>query len=118
MATMPSDAMRAVEDLLRKTSKTKKGKMKIRRMHVDKLLGSNARASDIGKPRADIIWGCVAEKISTGLHVNKEMTLTTSHLELLRARGRVAREGAPKGETHRVELRGTVETRLRENEEK
>jgi hypothetical protein len=46
------------------------------------------------------------------------MTLTTSHLELLRARGRVAREGAPKGEAHRVELRGAVETWLRENEEK
>ena len=85
---------------------------------MDKLLSSNARARDIGKPRADIIWGCVAEMISTGLHVNKDMTLTTSHLELLRARGMVAREGAPKGEAHRVELRGVVETWLRENEEK
>ena len=56
--------------------------------------------------------------MSTGLHVNKDMTLTTSHLELLRARGRVAREGAPKGEAHRVELRGVVETWLREKEEK
>jgi hypothetical protein len=112
MATMASDTMRAVEDLLRKSTKTKRGKMQIRRLHVDKLMSSNARARDIGKPRADIIWGCVAEMISTGLHVNKDMTLTTSHLELLRARGRVAREGAPKGEAHRVELRGHYNSTL------
>jgi hypothetical protein len=90
--------------------------MQIRWLHVDKLLGSNARVRDIGKPRADIIWGCVAEMISTGLHVNK--AITTSHLELLRARGRVAKEAAPKGDAHRVELRGAVETWLRENEGK
>ena len=118
MAAMPSDAMRAVEDLLRKATKTKTGKMKIRRIHVDKLLGSNARTRDIGKPRADIVWGCVAEMITMKLHINKDMTLTTSHLELLRAKGIVAREGAPQGEAHRVELRGSIVTWLKENEEK
>ena len=110
--------MRAVEDLLRKATKTKTGKMKIRRIHVDKLLGSNARARDIGKPRADIVWGCVAEMITMKLHINKDMALTTSHLELLRAKGKVAREGAPQGEAHKVELRGSIVTWLKENEEK
>ena len=94
------------------------GRMQIRRLHVNTLLGSNARVSDIGKPRTDIIWGCVAEMITMGLHVNKDMVLTTSHLELLRARGKVAQEGAPEGEAHRVELQGSIVAWLKENEEK
>ena len=53
MATMASDTMRAVEDLLRKATKTKRGKMQIRRLHVDKLLGSNARVRNIDHTAQD-----------------------------------------------------------------
>ena len=81
-----------------KATKQAKGKMQIRRRHVDRILGSNSQSLRIGKPRADIV----------------------GHLELLRARGIAAQslgvEG--NGRSHRVELRGSVTTWLIENEEK
>jgi hypothetical protein len=100
--------MNAVEALLRKAMKKPRGKMQIKRRHVDKLLSSNSQSRAIGKPRADIIWGCVAELISSRQHVNGDMTLTTSHLELLRARGIAALQDGAKGKSHRVELRGSI----------
>ena len=118
MSKMAEEVMNAVEALLRKASKKPKGKMQIRRRHVDKLLSSNAQSRAIGKPRADIIWGCVAELISSRRHTNGDMTLTTSHLELLRARGLAALQDGAKGKSHRVELRGSIVTWLEENEER
>ena len=51
---------------MRKASKQAKGKMQMRIMrHVDKLLGLSSQSRAIGKLRADIIWGCVVELISS-----------------------------------------------------
>ena len=120
MSKMTEQVMEVIEKLLRKATKQPRGKMQIRRRHVDKILGSNSQSRRIGKPRADIVWGCVAELISSRRHTNKDMTLTTGHLELLRARGIAAQslgvEG--NGRSHRIELRGSVTTWLIENEEK
>ena len=110
--------MAAVEALLRKASKRPKGRMQIKRRHVDKLLGSNARSQEIGKPRADIVWGCVAELISSGQHTNADMVLKASHLELLRARGIAAQREEARGRSHRIELRGSIVAWLEENEER
>ena len=120
MSKMTEEVMKVVEELLRKATKTKRGKMQIRKMHVNKLLCSNSQSSKIGKPRADIVWGCVAELISSRRHVNKDMTLTTCHLELLRARGHAAQISGPEaqGKSHRLELRGSITTWLEENEER
>ena len=118
MAGMSGEVMAAVEALLRKASKRPTGRMQIRRRHVDKLLGSNARSREIGKPRADIVWGCVAELISSGQHTNADMTLKTSHLELLRARGIAAQREEARGRSHRIELRGSIMAWLEENEER
>ena len=46
------------------------------------------------------------------------MTLTTSHLERLRARGIAALQDRAKSKSHRVELRGSVTTWLEENVER
>ena len=102
--------MSAVETLLHKASKKPKGKMQIKKRHVDKLPGSNSQSRAIGKPRANIIWGCVAELISSRQHNNGDMSLTTNHLELRRARGIAALEDGAKGKSHRVGLRGSVTT--------
>ena len=112
--------MMTVEGLLRKVTKQAKGKMMIRRRHVDKILGSNSQSLRIGKPRADIVWGCVAELISSRRHINKDMNLTTGHLELLRARGIAAQSVGVEGNgrAHRVELVGSVSAWLEENEER
>ena len=118
MSKMAEEVMNAVEALLRKAMKKPRGKMQIKRRHVDKLLSSNSQSRAIGKPRADIIWGCVAELISSRQHVNGDMTLTTSHLELLRARGIAALQDGAKGKSHRVELRGSITVWLEENEER
>jgi hypothetical protein len=118
MSKMAEEVMNAVEALLRKASKKPKGKMQIRRRHVDKMLSSNAQSREIGKPRADIIWGCVAELIWGRRDTNGDMTLATSHLELLRARGLAALQDGAKGKSHRVELRGSIATWLEENEER
>ena len=53
MSKMAEEVMNAVEALLRKASKKPKGKMQIRRRHVDKLLSSNSQSRAIGKPRAE-----------------------------------------------------------------
>ena len=92
--------------------------MQIKRRYVDKLLRSNSQSRVIGKPRADIIWGCVAELISSRQHINGDMTLTTSHLELLRARGIAALQDGATGKSHRVEPRGSITVWLEENEER
>jgi ribosomal protein L16/L10AE len=62
-------ARREVEDMLRKVTKTPSGRMKIRRLHVDKVLRTNKSARRIGKPRADIVWACVAHLVTKGGHV-------------------------------------------------
>ena len=54
---MMERVMMTVEGLLRKVMKQARGKMMIRRRHVDKILGSNSQSLVIGKPRADIVWG-------------------------------------------------------------
>ena len=120
MFKMMERVMMTVEGLLRKMTKQAKGKMMIRRRHVDKILGSNSQSLRIGKPRADIVWGCVAELISSRRHINKDMNLTTGHLELLRARGIAAQSVGVEGNgrAHRVELVGSVSAWLEENEER
>ena len=42
MSKITEEAMSAVEALLRKASKKPRGKMRIKRRHVDKLLSSNS----------------------------------------------------------------------------
>ena len=115
---MAEEVMNAVETLLRKASKVPRGKMQIKRRYVHKLLGSNSQSRMIGKPRADIICGCVVELISSRQHINGDMALATSHLEPLRARGIAALQDGAKGKSHRVELRGSITVWLEENEER
>ena len=79
---------------------------------------SNSQSRAIGKPRADTIRGGVAELISSRRHTNKDMTLTMSHLELLRARGIAALEDGSKEKSHRVELSGSITTWLVEDEDR
>ena len=112
-----SAAMSAVVLLLRKITKTPKATMRLRNLHVSKAISSNAAKAAIGKPRADIVWGCVATLIAKREHVNVDMHLRQSDIELLKVKGEAALRLRPMGQAHRVEMRGGVLAWLKENEE-
>lgn len=112
-----SAAMSAVVLLLRKITKTPKATMRLRNLHVSKAISSNAAKAAIGKPRADIVWGCVATLIAKREHVNVDMHLRQSDIELLKVKGEAALLLRPMGQAHRVEMRGGVLAWLKENEE-
>lgn len=107
-----------VERILRVVTKTAKGTMRIRRLHVNKVLRSNKSARIIGKPRADIVWACVAYLVTTGGHVNKDMSnLGKMESAMLQLKGRSAMGLASPGSAHRLEMVGSVKAWLTENEE-
>ena len=104
--------------MLRKVTKTPSGKMRIRRLHVNKVLRTNKSARRIGKPRADIVWACVAHLVTKGGHVNKDMSnLGKMEAEMLIMRGRAAMGYVSPGSAHRLEMVGSVRAWLKENEE-
>ena len=107
----------AVEAQLRRKTGKAKGKMDLKREHVLAVIHSNADAQTIGKPRRDIVWMATMELIATRRHVNKNMTLTAEHTELVRAKVLAALGLRPEGTAHKVELVQSVSEWLRENEE-
>jgi hypothetical protein len=119
-------AEKAIETLFRRVTHVTKGQMRIQRIHVSKVIATNAERALIGGNRADKVWSWLAHKVQDGEHKLKnrqawtQQWLGEGELLLLRARGLVAWEGTPAQVTavHRREVTGAVRTWLLENEER
>ena len=110
--------MNAVEALLRKASKKPRGKMQIKRRHVDKLLSSNSSVSRDRQTEGRHHLG-----MRSGAHLEPSAhkrghDSDDEPLGALRARGIAALQDGAKGKSHRVELRGSITVWLEENEER
>jgi len=110
-------AMEAVEAQLRRAANKERGTLEIRKRHVDKVLHSQSARKVLGRQRADVVWGCVAEMVTTRGHTNKDMHLSDENLAMLKAKARVALKISPAAEAHVLEMTGAVRTWLLENEE-
>lgn len=115
----------AIEKVMRAVTHTKGGRMSIQKWHVRKAANSNASRKEIGKRRADKIWGWVARKTDHGEHKLKDKTqwtqewLGTGERLILEAREDAAWEGGERANTRvsRAEVKGAVLTWIMENEE-
>ena len=92
--------MKVVEQMLRETTKTKKGPMRIKNCHVTKLIHSNKSCKLIGRKRSAVIWGCVAQLTETGGHKNKDMSITEEQSAMLVANKRAELGEIPRGRAH------------------
>ena len=110
-------AMREVEAQLRTVTSTPRGKMAIRRAHVNRILHSQKAKRVLGKQRADVVWGCVAQLLASGAHANKDMHLSEENMAMLRAKGEAALGTGPRGVADKLEMTGSVYAWLVENEE-
>lgn len=106
-----------IEQMLRAATKTKKGPMWIKNCHVSKLIHSNKNNKLIGRRRAAVIWGCVAQLIESGAHKNRDMSITKEQSAMLVTSARAELGEVPRGQSHKAEMRGTVKAWLMENEE-
>ena len=110
-------AMREVEAQLRTVTSTPRGEMAIRRAHVNRILHSQKAKRALGKQRADVVWGCVAQLLASGAHANKDMHLSEENMAMLRAKGEAALGTGPRGVADKLEMTGSVYAWLVENEE-
>ena len=108
---------KVIEQMLRDTTKTKKGPMWIKNCHVTRVIHSNKSSKLIGKKRAAVIWGCVAQLIESGGHKNKDMAITEEQSAMLVTNSRAELGEIPRGRAHRTEMKGTVKAWIEENEE-
>ena len=111
------ETVKMVERMLREVTGVKRGPMWIKNCHVSRLIHSNKCNKAIGRRRAAVIWGCVAQLIGTGGHKNRNMSITGSQSTMLVTNARAELGEAPKGEAHRLEMKGTVRAWVKENEE-
>jgi len=119
----------AIAKLMRKVTRRKQGMMEIQKRHVHAAIKTNAGKNKIGSKRGDKIWAWVAEAVETSGHKLRDTEQWTQEWmgkeerELLKARGQEAwaREdpGGSQGlaQIHKMEMKGTIMTWIRENEE-
>ena len=120
----------AIVKLMRKITRKARGPMAIQKRHVHAAIKTNAGKNKIGALRGDKIWAWVAGAVETNCHKLRDTEQWTQEWmgkeerELLVARGQEAwaRDGPGwkwrRKQIHRMEMKGTIMTWIRENEEK
>jgi hypothetical protein len=118
-------ARSTIEELFRLATHTAKGQMSIQRIHVNKVIATNAGRSQIGGNRADKVWAWLAQGLRDGQHRLKsretwtQQWISEGEQTILIARGKMAWGGDPAhaADVQRLEMVGAIRAWLTENEE-